>query len=45
MGKQSENEWICVCQVVSVVSDSLGPYGRRLPGSSVHRITQERILE
>ena len=29
----------------SVVSDSLQPYGRWLPGSSVHRIFQARVTE
>ena len=38
---------LCVCQVASVVSDSLQPYGRDCspPGSSVHGILQARILE
>ena len=34
------NEWSR-----SVVSDSLQPYGRWLPGSSVHRIFQARVTE
>ena len=35
-----------VCSVVSGMSDSLRPYGLySLPGSSVHRILQVRILE
>ena len=35
---------MCV-RVYSVVSDSLGPHGCSLPGSSVHGILQARILE
>ena len=31
--------------VYSVVSDSLTPYGMSRPGSSVHGISQARILE
>ena len=38
--------WLaCVCQILSVMSDSLQPYGLYLPGSSVHGILQARILE
>ena len=33
------------CYVTSVVSDSLGPHGRRLPGASVQGSLQARILE
>ena len=33
------------CQVASVVSNSLWPYGLGPPGSSVHRILQARVLE
>ena len=39
---------VCVCVFVfscSVMSDSLYPMGCSLPGSSVHRIFQARILE
>ena len=33
------------CSVSSVVSDSLQPYGRSQPGSSVHGILQANILD
>ena len=33
------------CSVTSVMSNSLWPYGLSPPGSSVHGILQERILE
>ena len=39
---------VCVCVCVLsclVVSDSLQPLDRRLPGSSVHEIFQAKILE
>ena len=34
------SEWSC-----SVMSDSLRPHGRSLPGSSIHGIFQTRVLE
>ena len=33
------------CQVASVISDALQPYGTEPPGSSVHGILQARILQ
>ena len=36
---------VCVCQVTSVVSDSLRHVDCSPPGSSVHGILQARILE
>ena len=43
-----EHVWVCVCvcvHVSSVVSDSCDPMDYSLPGSSVHGISQTRILE
>ena len=42
------NVCVCVCVCVSiclVMSSSLQPHGLYLPGSSVHEISQARILE
>ena len=36
---------VCVCVSHSVMPDSLDPVDCSLPGSSVHRILQARILE
>ena len=36
---------VCACSVTSVMPDSLWPVDCTLPGSSVHRILQARILE
>ena len=36
---------VCACSVASVVSDHVRPYGLYLPGSSVRRVLQARMLE
>ena len=36
---------LCLCESDSVMSNSLQPHDSSLPGSSVHGILQERILE
>ena len=36
---------LCVCVSCSIVSDSLQPHDRSLPGASIHGILQSRILE
>ena len=36
---------MCLCESLSVMSDSCDPMDCSLPGSSVHRIPQTRILE
>ena len=42
---KTPTSYMCECSVTSVMSNSLWPYGLSPPGSSVHGILQERILE